>query len=211
MRNANRGQKLPGQVLSRHDLHALLRACNRGPTGARNRALLVLLWRAGLRVAEALALREADLEPGSGLVHVRCGKGGKPRTVAMDPEAFDTVEAWRARRSALGLNGHQPLLCTLEGGPLDGGYVRAMVKRLARRAGLQKRVHPHALRHTHAVELVREGAPLPEVQAQLGHSSLAVTSRYLAHVTPEDLVSRMRSRPAWNGGSNAQATAASKE
>lgn len=207
MRNTNGGRKLPGQVLSQPDLHALLRSCNRGPTGARNRALLVLLWRAGLRVAEALALREADLEPRSGLVHVRCGKGGKPRTVAMDPEAFGTVEAWRARRSAFGFNGYQPLLCTLEGGPLDSGYVRAMVKRLARRAGVQKRVHPHALRHTHAVELVREGAPLPEVQAQLGHSSLAVTSRYLAHVTPEDLASRMRSRPSWNGGATVAAMA----
>ncbi len=74
-----------------------------------------------------------------------------------------------------------------------------MVKRLARRAGIRRRVHLHGFRHTHAVELVREGAPLPEVQAQLGHSSLAVTSRYLAHVTPEDLAARARRRPRWTG------------
>ena len=55
----------------------------------------------------------------------------------------------------------------------------------------------HGLRHSHAVELVREGAPLPEVQAQLGHSSLAVMSRYLAHVTAADLAERARSRPPW--------------
>ncbi len=72
-----------------------------------------------------------------------------------------------------------------------------MFKRLARRAGLQRRVHPHALRHTHAIEWLREGATLPEVQAQLGHSSLSVTSRYLAHVTPEDLAARARRRPSW--------------
>ena len=70
---------------------------------------------------------------------------------------------------------------------------------LARRAGIRRRVHLHGFRHTHAVELVREGAPLPEVQAQLGHSSLAVTSRYLAHVTPEDLAARARGRPRWTG------------
>jgi site-specific recombinase XerD len=197
MRHTNAGHKLPGQTLAVEEVRALLRACNRGATGARNRALIVLLWRAGLRVGEALALREADLEPAAGLVHVRCGKGGKPRTVALDPEAFGAVEAWAARRRARGLNGHQLLLCTLAGGPLDASYPRHLFKRLARRAGLQKRVHPHALRHTHAVELVREGAPLPEVQAQLGHSSLAVTSRYLAHVTPQDLASRMRGRASW--------------
>ena len=70
-----------------------------------------------------------------------------------------------------------------------------MLKRLARRAGIRSRVHLHGLRHTHAVELVREGAPLPEVQARLGHSSLSVTSRYRAHVTPEDLAARARARP----------------
>jgi site-specific recombinase XerD len=73
-----------------------------------------------------------------------------------------------------------------------------MLKRLSNRAGLKRRAHLHALRHTHAVELVREGAPLPEVQAQLGHSSLSVTSRYLAHVTPEDLAARARQRPSWS-------------
>ena len=75
------------------------------------------------------------------------------------------------------------------------GYCRAMLKRLARRAGLQKRAHLHALRHSHTVELVREGAPLPEVQAQLGHRSLSVTSRYLDHVLPKDLPERARKRP----------------
>ncbi len=192
--------KRPGTVVSAADARALLRACNRGPTGARNRALLVLLWRAGLRTAEALALRVADLEPAAGLVHVRRGKGGKPRVVGLDPEAFAVLEAWLARRAAIGINGHAPLLCTLEGEPLDPGYCRAMVKRLARRAGLRGRVHLHGLRHAHAVELIREGATLPEVQAQLGHSSLSVTSRYLAHVSAEDLARRARSRPRWAGG-----------
>ncbi len=194
----NRGRQLPGEVLSPADVRALLQACNRGATGARNRALLVLLWRGGLRTAEALALRPGDLDAVAGLIHIRRGKGGRPRTVGLDPEAFAVVETWLPRRAKLGVNGHQPLFCTLDGDSLDSGYCRAMLKRLARRAGITRRVHLHAFRYSHAVELVREGAPLPEVQAQLGHSSLSVTSRYLAHVTPDDLAARARRRPSWS-------------
>lgn len=197
MADHNRRTKLPASPLPVDDVTALLRACNHGPTGARNRALLVVLWRAGLRTSEALSLRISDLEPEAGLVHVRRGKGGKPRSVGMDPEAFAVVDAWLVRRALLGLNGRQPVFCTLKGAPLDPGYCRAMVKRLARRACLRRRAHLHGLRHAHALELVREGAPLPEVQAQLGHSSLSVTSRYLAHVTPDDLAARARRRRGW--------------
>ena len=199
MADYNRGLQLPGEILNQQEIRSLLAACNRGPSGARNRALLVTLWRAGLRTAEALALRPSDFDPTVGLVRVRRGKGGKPRSVGMDAEAFATVDAWQVRREGLGLNGHAPLFCTLQGGPLDAGYCRAMIKRLALRAGLQKRAHLHGLRHSHAVELVREGTPLPEVKAQLGHSSLSVTSRYLDHVLPEDLAERARRRPSWAG------------
>lgn len=186
-------------LLSVDEIRALLRACNRGPTGARNRALLVLLWRAGLRTAEALALHPADLKARAGNVHVRRGKGGKPRTVGMDPEAFGVVGEWLAARAALGIGPDAPLLCTLDGAPLDSGYCRAMLARVAKRAGVERRVHLHGLRHAHAVQSLREGALLPEVQAQLGHDSLATTGLYLAHVTPEDLAAAARRRAPWNG------------
>lgn len=200
MRNFNRGQKLPGQTLMRGQILDLMRACNGSATGDRNRALIALLWRAGLRTGEALGLRPADLDPALGLVEVRAevAKGGRPRMVGLDPEAFALVNVWLVRREALGISGHAPLLCTLKGVPLDAGYCRTMIKRAAKRAGIRGRVHLHAFRHTHAVELVREGTPLPEVQSQLGHSSLSVTSRYLAHVTPEDLADRAKQRPRWH-------------
>ena len=73
MANHNRGERLPGEVLAPADIRALLRACNQGATGARNRALLVVLWRGGLRIAEALALRPVDLDAAAGLVRVRRG------------------------------------------------------------------------------------------------------------------------------------------
>ena len=105
------------------------------------------------------------------------------------------LERWLSvRPSAIG---EGILFCTLKGTPLDPGYRRAMVARLARRAGVTRRVHLHGLRHAHAVESLREGATLPEVQAQLGHADLRTTSTYLRHVTPEDLAARARARVPW--------------
>jgi site-specific recombinase XerD len=186
-----------GEILTAAEVRQLLRACNRGATGCRNRALLALLWRAGLRCGEALGIGVADLDADRGLVRVRRGKGGRERWVGLDPEAFTLLGVWLERRRSLGLGGKRRLFTTLRGEPLSDRYCRAMVKRVALRAGIRRRVHLHALRHAHAVELVREGTPLPEVQAQLGHANLATTSVYLDHVTPEDLADRARRRPSW--------------
>jgi integrase len=73
-----------------------------------------------------------------------------------------------------------------------------LLPRLARGAGIPKRVHPHGLRHTHAAQLAREGVPLNVIQAQLGHSNIATTSHYLQHVAPQQLIRVMRGR-AWDG------------
>jgi integrase/recombinase XerD len=62
------------------------------------------------------------------------------------------------------------------------------------KAGIDKRVHPHALRHTHAFEVTMEGVPVPVIQQQLGHASLETTSRYLYHLAPRDLINRMQAR-----------------
>ncbi len=193
----NKGVKLPPEPLTTHEVRALLAACStRAPTGIRNRALLVVLWRAGLRCSEALDLQPKDLDSWRGTIRVLHGKGDKSRTLGLDPEAFAVVELWLARRRALGLSRFAPVFCTLQGGRLKPGYVRTLCKRLAKRAGIEKRVHPHGFRHTHAFELAEEGAPLHLVQAQLGHSSLAVTNRYVSHLNPTELVDRMRGR-AW--------------
>lgn len=67
--------------------------------------------------------------------------------------------------------------------PADAdSYVRTLLPQMARQASIHKRVHPHGLRHTHAYELTMEGVPMPIIQRQLGHPSLATTDRYLAHI-----------------------------
>ncbi len=78
------------------------------------------------------------------------------------------------------------------------GYVRSMLKRLAARSGVERRVHPHALRHTMAAELLREGASVRHIQLQLGHSDLSTTAAYLESIQPLELVEMARSRPPWN-------------
>ena len=94
----------------------------------------------------------------------------------------------------LGFNGYMPLFCTLQGKPLKSSYVRTLLPRLADKADIEKRVHPHGLRHTHAYELMTEGVPVPIIQQQLGHTSLATTDRYVSHLAPVDLISHMQQR-----------------
>src|SRR5438445_12476242 len=194
-RPANKGKRYPAEILTPDEVRALVKACsNRAPTGIRNRALLVLLYRGGLRVSEALRLYPKDLDRAAGTVTVLVGKRAKRRTIGLDAGAFAVIERWLDKRAALGINGRAPLLCTLKGQPVASAYVRGLMPRLARRAGIEKRVHPHGLRHTHAAELALEGQHMNLIQAQLGHSSLATTSRYLAHIAPAELVKAMQAR-----------------
>lgn len=191
----NKGRKYPAEVLTESEVAALIKACSpTAPTGIRNRALISVMYRAGLRVSEALALFPKDVDANAGTLTVLHGKGDKRRIVGLDPGAFAVLARWMDRRAALDLNGRHTVFCTLQGSSLKPAYVRALLPRLAAKAGIEKRVHPHGLRHTHAAELAREGTPLNLVQAQLGHSSLATTDRYLKHIAPEELVKAMKAR-----------------
>jgi site-specific recombinase XerD len=188
-----KNQKYPPQVLTPEEARALLAACGASRTGLRNRALLVLLYRGGLRVGEALALRPQDVSP-TGEVRVLHGKGDQARTTAVGPEALAVIDAWRRERAGLSLPRGAPLICTLAGGKLKQQYVVALMKRLARRADIEKRVHAHGLRHTFAHELVREGAPVTHVRDLLGHANLSTTDAYLRALGAGDAVKFARSR-----------------
>ncbi len=191
----NKGKSYPAEVLTEDEVNSLIHACsNRAPTGIRNRALITVLYRAGLRLSEALALEPKDIDPKAGTVVVLHGKGDRRRTVGLDPGAMAMVLRWVEKRKQLGINGRAPLLCTLKGKPLKPSYVRTLLPRLADKEGIEKRVHPHGLRHTHAYELMMEGVPVPIIQSQLGHASLATTDRYLRHIAPKDLVEVMQRR-----------------
>jgi site-specific recombinase XerD len=167
--STGRERVLDADPLSRQEVEALIRACShRAPTGVRNRALIVLLWRGGLRISEALDLYPKDVDVGAGVVVVQRGKGGKRRVVGLDAGAMALVARWVEVRRRLGISNRSPLLCTLAGGRMEASYARHLLPRLARKAGVERRVHPHALRHLCAVELEREGAPISTIRDTLG-------------------------------------------
>lgn len=199
MKPPNAGRKYPAEVLTREEVGRLLASCSRrGPAGLRNRALFVVMWRSGLRVSEALDLYRKDVDLDAGTITVLEGKGRKRRVVGIDPQAGAVIEGWLRRRRELGIGPAAPLFCTISGDtrgrPLSGSYVREAIKHLARKAGIEKRVHPHGLRHTHAAELALEGVPIHVIRRQLGHGSLDTTARYIDHLTSMDVIEAMQVR-----------------
>lgn len=195
----NKGKSYPAEVLSRSEIARLMAATSRhGSAGIRDRALIVVMWRAGLRIAEALALKPHDVDLDAGTIAVLHGKGDRRRVVGVDPDAIAVLEHWLQRRRELHIGPSKPLFCTITkphaGSPLKDSCFRETLKLLARRAAIEKRVHPHGLRHTHAAELAMEGVPLHVIRRQLGHSSLATTERYIDHLTPADVIAIMQQR-----------------
>lgn len=192
--------KYPVELLTQAEVQALLEACNmRYPSGARNRALLAVLYRGGLRVSEALALYPKDIDPAAGTLRVLHGKGDKARTVAMDRAAFDILHVWMNFRARIeGVSMESPVFCTVEkggaGGRLAPVYVRNLFKRLGRVAGIAKRVHPHLLRHVAFFEMANEGVPMHVIQQIAGHSNLSTTQIYISHLNPKVALDIMKSR-----------------
>lgn len=187
----------PPEPLTPAEVRALLSACGRGPAGRRNEALIVVLWRAGVRCAEVTELRPIDVDFKAGSIRVH-GKGDKWRVVGLDPEAMAVLERWCKLRTQFPHPRTGPLFCTISkpnaGGALDTSYIRSMLRRLGRRAGIARRVHPHGLRHTYTVECSREGIDPELLRRQLGHSSLHTTTIYLRGIAAADVIETMARR-----------------
>jgi site-specific recombinase XerD len=177
------------------EIIAVMRVAGEGVHGVRVRALVVILWRAGLRINEALSLAETDLEPRRGSILVRHGKGGKRREVGMDDWAWEHVEPWRRSRLEMPVG---PFFCVIGGATRGRAWsqtaARAELRRLAALAGVRRRFAPHQLRHAHAVEMAREGVPLPVIQRQLGHAHLGVTSTYLQGIDTAEIIDTVHAR-----------------
>jgi site-specific recombinase XerD len=190
-------RRFPPEVLNPQEIAALMSTCSdRSPTGIRNRALLAVLYRSGLRINEALDLypKDVDVCGGAGAIRVLHGKGDKSRTVGIDPGGIAMLQRWLQVRAMLGLNGVHPIFCTTSGVPLTDAYIRVMLPRLGRKAGVAKRVHAHGFRHTHAAELRAEGVDIGVISKQLGHSSISTTAKYLDHIAPWVVVEAMGRR-----------------
>ena len=193
----NKGLRYPADPPRVEEIVAVMRQAGNGVHGARIRGLVVVLWRAGLRISEALDLTEADLDPERGALLVRHGKGGKRREVGMDEWGWEQLRPWIVARAQMPIGA---LFCVVNGPtsgrPWSGPAARTQLRRLALEAGVRRRFAPHQLRHAHAVEMAREGVPLNVIQRQLGHADLGATSVYLQGIDNTEVISTVRSRLA---------------
>jgi integrase/recombinase XerD len=190
----NKGKRYPPEPLTPAEMQQILDRCSRNaPTGIRNRAMLTLLYRSGLRVSELLALRPADVNLSKRELRLLDTKSGTWQVRGFHPGADDALARWLDVRAGLNLPKGAKLFTTLKGEPVSDDYVRGLLRRLAAKAGIEKRVHPHGLRHTFAVELEAAGVPVTVISKLLGHSSVAVTARYLDHLTNAQAVNALAS------------------
>jgi integrase/recombinase XerD len=178
-----RRTRLP-RTLSPGEVERLLEAANgTSPRSLRDRALVEILYGAGLRVSEAVGLDRGRIDLENRLV--RClGKGEKERVVPLGREGVEAVRRYLARGRPFLDRRHRPeLFLNAQGGALTRAGAFLILRRLAAKAGLDPaRVHPHLLRHSFATHLLEGGADLRSVQEMLGHADLGTTEIY-THVS----------------------------
>jgi integrase/recombinase XerD len=178
-----RARRLP-RTLSPGEAERLVEAANGvAPRDLRDRALVELLYGAGLRVSEAVGLERNGVDLEERLVR-SIGKGDKERIVPLGRSAADALRRYLSRgRPFLDKRRRPELFLNAKGGPLTRAGAFLILRRLAEKAGLEPaRIHPHLLRHSFATHLLEGGADLRSVQEMLGHADLATTELY-THVT----------------------------
>ena len=184
----SRPRRLP-KVLSASETASVLAQFNtRYPTPLRNLCLVRIMLEAGLRVGEVVALRPEHLDMTTCKLVVREGKGAKDRVLWIGDDLRDLIGAWLERRPE-----SVWLVPTRHGGQVSTRYLRQVVKRVARKAGVLEweKVSPHVLRHSFATRLYQETTNILLVQKALGHSDLSTTMIY-THVVDADLEAAMR-------------------
>ncbi len=186
--------------LNREQARALVDAAGSGCNGRRDRALLVVLYRAGLRVSECCRQELCDVATranGAVVLRVSHPKGedtwGIHRSVGMDPQAGAILAEWLDQRGMA----DGPLFLTRANRSIHPTHIRRLLTRQAARLGLKRRVHPHCLRHTFARELYDEGKGIREIQLALGHSGLATTEKYLRSIGATQAVAATIKRERW--------------
>jgi integrase/recombinase XerC len=182
MKSIKLAKRLP-QVMGEKAVAALIESAAPISPAAeiRDRAILEVLYAAGLRVSELTGLCWRDIDEELGMVTVRAGKGNKDRIVPLGEPALEALQAWRAAMpSAPSPEG--PVITNLRGGRLTPRAVQKMVARRLLSAGIDGALTPHGLRHCFATHMLNAGSDLRSIQEMLGHASLATTQRY-THVS----------------------------
>jgi integrase/recombinase XerD len=201
---APRRQRPLPKILSEAEVDALFKAASAGddPAHLRRRALLEILYGAGLRVSELVGLPWPPLADNRAFLLVR-GKGAKDRLAPLNPPALAALDAYIAvRRRFFGRAGGSPWLFPSRGGKghLTRQRFAQMLRGLAVAANLDSRkISPHVLRHAFAAHIVARGGDLRAVQQMLGHADIATTQIY-THVQPDRLAAVVRRHHPLSGG-----------
>lgn len=180
---SKRHEKRVVDFLTRDEMEALLKAPDRSTWfGRRDRILLLTMAQTGLRVSEVIGLRVVDVELGTG-PHLRCmGKGRKERATPLRKDSQNALKTWLAQTGA---GPNDPLFATIRGAPLSRDAVERIVRKHADTAALNsstfrlKRVTPHVLRHTSAMQLLQSGVDRTIIALWLGHESVETTQIYI--------------------------------
>jgi integrase/recombinase XerD len=181
-----RQRKLP-EFLTAEEQKVLLKQPNhRYPTGQRNHLMMKLMLDIGLRLSEATSLKWKHIDLMSGKLMIRDGKGAKDRTLWVGEKDIELLRKWRERQLEVTDNNQDYVFTTLKGTPVNNRYVQSLVKRYGKKAGINKNISPHTLRHTFATDLYRETKNIRIVQKALGHSDLSSTMIY-THIVDDEL------------------------
>ncbi len=175
---APRGKQRLPLTLDPDEMASLLDAPDlEDPWQARDAALYELIYSSGLRLSEAVALDIGDLDPEQGIVRAT-GKGAKDRIVPVGRKALAALRGWLPHRSRWAETDETALFVARHGRRLGTRTVHRRLQQLARRRGVQRRVHPHALRHSFATHLLESSGDLRAVQELLGHADISTTQVY---------------------------------
>jgi integrase/recombinase XerD len=172
------GLKLP-EVLSVSEIDRMVEEIDLSKAeGHRNKAIIETLYGCGLRVSELVNLRLTDIHYGEGFVVVT-GKGNKQRLVPVSGKALKEIDIYKQDRNRLPVIHDQNILfLNRRGNRLTRSMIFTIVKDLAARAGIRKKISPHTFRHSFATHMIEAGADLRAVQEMLGHESILTTEIY---------------------------------
>ena len=189
-------RRIPNILTPAEQARLLKQPNRRYPTGQRNRLLIKMMLDTGLRLSEAIALRWENVDLSVGRLLVKEGKGGKDAFLWTNEENITALQEWRVRQAAVFTerqNEGRPayVFASLDGTPLGPRYVRRMVERYALKAGLEKHVYPHLLRHCFATDLLRATRNLRIVQ-RAGRWADISTVQIYAHIVDEEVEGAMR-------------------
>lgn len=172
-------KRLP-KVISAGEATRLLAAADDGSSvGLRNRLMLEMMYRAGLRVSEVTKLAPRQVES-DGIIHIYDAKGGDGTAYFQPEKIMPLMERWMPLRERWARGEELPLFINRNGTPVSVRYLQRLVKKLKAEIGLVGILTPHVLRHTYATELIEDGFPIHDVQRLLRHANLQTTAIYLS-------------------------------